>query len=68
MSVPLTRGPVLFAVETCDMPGKIRMRFVTFTEEIIDIDPRFNNKRYTLLDQTEPMAAELRAVMGLTGK
>ena len=64
MSVPLTRGPFLFAVETCDMPGKIRMRFVTFTE----IDPRFNNKRYTLLDQTEPMAAELRAVMGLTGK
>ncbi len=56
--------PLLYAVVTREFPGKVRLRFVTFTEEFIDRAEfeRNLNKTYTLCDMNDPRVREFREI------
>ncbi len=56
--------PLLYAVVTKEFPGKVRLRFVTFTEEFIDRAEfeRDLNKTYNLCDMNDPRVREFMEV------
>ena len=52
-------------VNTNDMPGAIKLVFVSFDTKIMSVE-KFNKsaERYQLLDQRSPEAAMLRGLLG----
>jgi hypothetical protein len=56
----LTRERALAAA----LPGKVRLRFVEFTEEFVDPDAsEFKERRFPLCDANDPIAREFIATL-----
>lgn len=55
----------LYSVDTNEFPGKARLRFVEFTEEIAALDAEFDTRTFHLVDSQSPEVAEfLRTQLG----
>jgi hypothetical protein len=49
----------LYAVTTKEFPGKVRLRFVEFSEEFVDEnDLGFQQRKFPLVDATDPIVRE----------
>jgi hypothetical protein len=58
------KGRLLYAVDTKSFPGKVRLRFVEFTEEFVDPDAsEFKERRFPLCDANDPIAREFIATL-----
>lgn len=57
---------LLYSIESREYPGKIRLRFVEFTEELVARDdPAFEGRTFQLVDPAHPEVAEfLRTQLG----
>jgi hypothetical protein len=49
--------PMLYAVDTKELPGKVRLRFVTFTERAVD-KAEFETATFDLCDRHDPRMRE----------
>lgn len=56
-------GPFMISADTEDMPGRVKLLFVTFHEEIVVADKAFEARSFRLLDQRSPHAEKLRQVV-----
>jgi hypothetical protein len=60
------RGPFLFAVNTKEFPGKMKLTFLRFETQVVDASA-FLDGRYTLLDPSSPEARLLATVLAFRG-
>ncbi|MCC7082195.1 MAG: hypothetical protein IT530_16100 [Burkholderiales bacterium] len=50
---------LLYAVDSREYPGKLRLRFVEFTEELVARDdPAVDQRQFQLVDRAHPQVAE----------
>lgn len=56
---------LLYSMDTREFPGKVRLRFVEFTEEIVPMDATFEGRSFELVDRQHTHVAEfLRTQLG----
>jgi hypothetical protein len=56
-------GPFAISFNSEEMDGKMKVLWVTFEEEIVPMDDRFEKRQFQLLPQGSPYVEALRKVV-----
>lgn len=56
-------GPFAIAFNTVEIPGKVKVLWVSFKEEVVPMDKDFEEREFRLMPQGSPYVDALRKVV-----